>query len=380
MSYNEITARILQLLGSVCGHIKPPVNIHEPSFSENDKNSVVGVLDNNWVSTAGPEVTQFETALKNKLNIRNCIAVNSGTSALHLALKSYNIGPGDIVILPSLGFIASANAVSYVGAEPHFIDVDPVHGLLDIRALEEYLEQNPEKKIKAIVFVCLFGLKNDPAPLIKIAKERGLIVIEDAAGALGSKFSDQFVGSDFDATIFSFNGNKIITTGAGGALCIKHDAVSEKALHLANVAKTFQEVVPTHDEVAFNYRMPNINAALGLPQLENLGEKILKKEILKNKYKHQCNNLGLKILEDPPGSLHNNWLINLKLDAILDMDEAQNRLSHIVKACHHKGYIVRPVWQPLHKTIAYGDAHRTGLPNTEILSKSVISLPSSEFI
>jgi len=377
MPYNPQAKQVLTLLDTVWDNPHNASALHEPNFTVEEAEFVASVIRSGWVSTAGSEIRDFEKQIAKLTATEDCIAVNSGTSALHLAVLSLGLRPGDGVALPSLGFVATANAIAYAGAVPHFIDVDADHGLIDAELLETYLGTEAGSNVKAIVSVCLFGQKNDPLPLINLAKKNNLYVIEDAAGALGTCFEGKPVGSDFDATIFSFNGNKILTTGGGGALICKDPEKLAHARTLANVAKINHNVMPTHSEVGYNYRMPNLNAALGLSQLPKLTQYIELKQKLRLKYRSIASTVDLKIIEDPVGCRSNAWLNNILLSPSEDPASETERLIEIIQACHKNGYGVRPVWEPLHMTRMYNSNPRTTMQVTESLSRRLISLPSS---
>ncbi len=377
MSSEKTAEKVLHLLHEVCGTADQPIGLHEPTFNELQCERVLATLRSGWVSTAGNETLEFEKKLASFLSLEDVVAVNSGTSALHLALLALGIKPGDGVALPALGFIASANAVSYVGADPHFIDVDPDFGLLDVDLLKEYLDGPEGAGVRAVIYVCLFGQKADPQPLLKLAKERNLIIIEDAAGALGSQFNGKAVGSDFDATVFSFNGNKIITTGAGGALAFRDPIHTNKARHLSNVAKTVSGVHATHNAIGYNYRMPAINASIGISQLSNFNSYIEAKKNLNERYQLTAKKLGLRMLPTPDGCCSNEWLNNIVLDELNDSQIELRHLSEVIESCHKKKFMVRPLWQPLHQTPMYQRNKHSNLVVSESLARRVISLPSS---
>ena len=333
----------------------------------------------------GEKIKEFEFHLEQICNVKNAIAVVNGTAALHALLVSLGIGVDDEVLCPSLTFVGTANAIALAGAIPHFVDCRSNDFTVDPQMLADYLSEIGElrrghlynkfsgKRIHAFVLVHVFGHPGAVIKLKEIAKRYGLFFIEDAAESLGTLYENKPVGSHGIAGILSFNGNKIITTGGGGAILTNDDTLATKIRHLTTTAKRQHRWKFYHDSTAFNYRMPNINAALGLAQLKKLSKAIDKKRQLAEIYHGAFSNARYwTFVEELAESRCNYWLNAVKLIQP-DSEVLYETLDCLVE----KGIHVRPVWQPMHLLPMYQRCPRSDLSVTEKLSQQTINLPSS---
>ena len=342
-------------------------------------------IDTAWVSSAGAYVDRFERELAATTGARRAVAVVNGTAALHIALKLVGVEAGDEVLIPSLTFVATANAVSYCGAIPHFVDVEPGTLGLDPISLEQRLAMIGEKvnglvvsresgrRLAAVVPMHTFGHPVDLAGLMEVCERWGLPVVEDAAESLGSYYRDRHTGTFGRLGILSFNGNKIVTTGGGGAILADDEELADRAKHLTTTAKVPHRWEFIHDETGYNYRMPNINAALGCGQLERLEEMVALKRRLADTYRDALADVrGVRFIQEPPGCRSNYWLNAIELDEGLAGDR-----DAILAALDDEGIQARPIWRPMHQLSMYQSCPRADLPVTERLARRIINLPSS---
>lgn len=359
------------------------VSLHEPTFNEKEIEYVTDCVKSGWVSSVGSYVTRFEEDLAEFVGVKRAVAVVNGTAALQISLKVAGVEANDEVLMPSLTFIATANAVSYLGAIPHFVDVNLETLGIDPIKLKAYLESIGELRkgelfnkktgcrIKALVPMHTFGHPVAMDDLLAICEEFQLILVEDAAESLGSYYKEKHTGSFGKVSALSFNGNKIITTGGGGAILTNDDKLADYAKHITTTAKIPHKWEYQHDEIGFNYRMPNINAALGCAQLEKLPVFIEQKRMLVNKYEQLVNNLaGIKLFKEPDGCKSNYWLQTLILDN-------HNNRDDILTFLNNNGIMSRPIWKPLHMLDIFRNSPKSDLYVTEILNKYVINIPST---
>ena len=375
---------IVALVAQVVGDAPRPVALHEPFFSGNEKAYVTSCIDEGWVSSVGAFVDRFERELAQRCEAKYALAAVNGTCALHVALVASGVLPGDEVLVPSLTFVATANSVSHAGAEPHFVEVEEDSLGVCPKKLENYLRRiaiskngmtvnkNTGRIIRALVPVHVFGHPCQIDELRTVVNEFNLVLIEDATEALGSFYREKPIGSSGLAVV-SFNGNKIITTGGGGAILMQDEAQYKKIKHLTTTAKKPHAWAFEHDDVAWNYRMPNLNAALGCAQLEQLTSFVAAKRMLAKKYRDAASNIsGVQILREPAHTKSNYWLVTL----IADQDIASWR-DEALAALHKAQFLCRPIWSPLHTLPMYKACGRDDLRLTESLSRRIISLPSS---
>lgn len=363
-----------------------PIGLHEPSFGERDKALTQDCLDSGWVSSVGRYVDQFEQGLAELTGIPHAVATVNGTAALHTCLMVAGIRAGDEILLPALTFVGTANPVAAMGAVPHFVDCDRDTLGVDPQALEVYLRHIAElrdgvcynrhsgRPLRALVVVHVLGHVADMPALRSIADDYGLYLIEDAAEALGSYRDNLHAGHWGDLAALSFNGNKIITTGGGGAILTRNDELAARARHLTTTAKRPHPWALEHDAVGFNYRLPNLNAALGCAQLEQLPQRLAQKRRLAERYAAAF--AGLKDVElypEPSGCRSNHWL-NLLL--LPDSSERESLLS----AAHAEDILMRPFWTPLHRLPMYQDNPCAPLQISEDLFARGVCLPSSAWL
>lgn len=362
---------------------KKEIALHEPCFIGNEKKYLEHCIDSGFVSSVGEFVYKFENKIKQITNSPFVVATNSGTSALHLALLAYDINEDNEVITQAISFVATANAIAYTGAKPIFLDVDKESLSLDPKALEKFLKENTYQKeqktfnkkthkhIKACVIMHTFGLAAKLKELIKICQNYHLILIEDSAEALGSTYNNKALGTLGACGILSFNGNKIVTGGCGGAVLCNDDDIAKKIKHLSTTAKINHPYEYEHDLIAYNYRLCNINAALLLAQLENLEFFLKNKRELTMLYKNFFkNNEFLTFVDEISKSKSNFWL-----NALIFKDE--NLRNIFIKECFENNIFVRPVWKSLASLKMYKNCQNDGLAYTKILEKTLVNLPSS---
>lgn len=268
---------------------------HVPDLDLDDAKELEKCIKKTFVSTAGKNIENFNNKLKKKLNCKFIFSVNSGTSALHLSLLANKIGPNDEILLPSINYVAAANCVLYTGASPHFIEVKKKDLTIDFKKLDVYLSkfktvnnylynQNTKKYIKSIIILHTYGYVADMDEAKELSKKYNLLLIEDAAESLGSYFKKKHTGTIGHCGILSFNGNKIITTGAGGSVISKSKKILNKVVHLSQVAKKKNKMSFDYDELGYNYKIPNLNASLGVSQLKKMTGILKKKRKLHMKY------------------------------------------------------------------------------------------------
>lgn len=358
--------------------------LHEPKFDQNTALEVKKCVETGWVSSSGKNITELEKVCEEILSVKHCIAVSSGTAALHLAYFSAGIENGSEVFCPGISFVATANALRYLNAQPYFIDIDRDTLCMSADALMSEIDKNCEfskghlknkkngRKISAIVIVNAFGNSPDISKISKIAASFNLKLIEDAAGAFGSKYKDKTPGYFSDVATYSFNGNKIFTAGAGGLIVTNNDEVSEKVRHLGTTAKLPHAWDYIHDEVGFNYRMPNLNASLLLPQIKNLNQVISKKRRLHSMYSDVFRELNVKLISEAPNCFSNYWLIcvDLKLD---DIDFRNSILRYL----NDNNIMARPLWTPLYNLAPYEHSSRGVTKNCENAFLNILNIPSS---
>jgi perosamine synthetase len=375
---------IKEIMAAVCRVVPGPAALHEPVFAGNEWVYVKECLDTGWVSTAGSFVDRFESELAQITGASHVIATNTGTSALHAALLIAGIGPGDEVLIPGLSFVATANAVAHTGATAHFVDVETTSLGIDPDALATYLGQIGERDgaelrntktgrlIKAIVCVHVFGHPARIKKLREIADAYGLSLIEDAAESLGSTYDGLHTGTFGHLGIISFNGNKTITTGAGGAILTDDDDLAAALRRITTTAKLPHPWLYDHDAIAYNYRLPNINAALGCAQLELLPGFIDNKRRLAQAYIEAFKDVaGVSVLAEPAGARSNYWLNAL----VLDTPDCEKRDALLTDA-NAAGIGMRPAWKPLHTLGMYAENPRADLSVTEAMYERLVNLPS----
>lgn len=360
-------------------------NLHEPTMQGNEERYLHECVASGMVSSVGPFVKRFEQMLQEVTGARRAVAVSSGTAALQIALRLAGVRQGDEVLVPSLTFIATANAVSYLGAFPHFVDIEETTLGIDPETLRKWLLEISEvtqeglrnkttgRIIRALVPMHTFGHPSQIEVLCEVANAFNLVVVEDAAESLGSTYKEKHTGTFGLLGAVSFNGNKIVTTGGGGAVLTDDDKLANRAKHLSTTAKKPHSWEYVHDEIGYNFRMPNINAALGVAQLEQLPEFLSSKRALMDKYRDAFDSIDtVSIMSEPTRSRSNYWLHTLRLN-----EDGASCRDEILEALNAAGFGARPVWRPLHSLEIYETASRAPLPVTEKLGQALINLPSS---
>ncbi|MCC6240698.1 MAG: LegC family aminotransferase [Phycisphaerales bacterium] len=381
----NLQARIVEGVKRVLGERAGMVLLHGPEFAGHEWAYVKECIDTAWVSSAGAYVGRFEQSLADYTGAKYAVATVNGTAALFVALQLVGVQPGDEVLIPALTFIATANAVTYCHARPHLCDVEETTLGLDAGKLGAYLREIAKieggqcinkrtgARIRAIVPMHTFGHAVDLEGLLAVAQEWGLVVVEDAAESLGSFYHGQHTGTFGRLGILSFNGNKIVTTGGGGAILTNDADLARHAKHITTTAKVPHAWEFYHDETGYNYRMPNINAALGVAQLEQLPGFVERKRRLARRYLDEFAGVGgVRVMTEPAGCASNYWLNTL----VLDKSDKGLR-DQILGALNEAKIQSRPIWQPMHKLPMYDKCPRMDLSTTDNLSGRIINVPSS---
>ncbi len=381
----EWITQVLVAVGDVLGPVGQQLALHEPEFQGREWEYVKECIDTGWVSSVGSYVDRFERDLASFTGVRHAVATSNGTSALHICLLLAGVQRGDEVLLPSLTFIATANAVSYAGAQPHFVDSEAISLGVDAHKLDAYLQEIAEVRqglcvnrrtgavLRALVVMHVFGHPSDLEALGALAERWRLVLVEDAAESLGSLYQGQHTGHTGRLAALSFNGNKVVTTGGGGAILTNHPALGQRAKHLTTTARVAHRWTLLHDEVGYNYRLPNLNAALGCAQLERLPDMLVRKRALAERYAQALARVpGLSFLKEPPGTHSNYWLNAMVLDA-----QHQDQRDQLLSVLNDAGYMSRPLWALMHSLPMYQNAPCMDLSMATQLEARVINLPSS---
>jgi perosamine synthetase len=364
------------------------LSLHEPKFDQLDELALKSCIKSGFVSTKGKLTKNFEDKIKSYTKSKYVVSVLNGTTGLEVALKVLGVNYNHEVLLPSLTFVATANAISYRGAIPHFVDSSVETLGIDTEKLKHYLKKISEltsyglrnkktgRKIAAIIPVHCFGHPMQIDDLILVAKNYKIKVIEDATEALGSFYKKKHVGTFGDIGVLSFNGNKIITSGGGGALLINKTNTAKRIMHLVSTAKINHPYFYVHDQIGWNYRLPSLNAALGISQLRKLKFYLKKKRILARRYKNFFkNNKNIIFMKEPKNTKSNYWLntVFIKKSSIRIRDSILHYLNNKKICC-------RPAWQLLSKSLMYRNCPKDNLDNALLLEKSLINLPSSYYL
>ncbi|CAH0041567.1 aminotransferase LegC [Campylobacter coli] len=362
---------------------KENIALHEPCFIGNEKKYLLECIDSGFVSSVGEFVTRFEEALKEKTKARFVIATNTGTAALHIALLANGIDENCEVITQSISFVATANAIAYTGAKPVFLDIDENTLSLSPKALEHFLENQTYQKdnlsynktthklIKACVIMHTFGLSAHIKAIKELCEKYHILLIEDAAEALGSTYENKALGTFGKCGILSFNGNKIITGGCGGAILSDDENLAKLVRHLSTTAKIPHPYEYDHDRIAYNYRLCNINAAILFAGLENLELFLENKRELAKIYKDFFKNHDkCKFIDEKSNEKSNFWLNTL-------LFKNENLRNIFLEECLKNNIFVRPVWKSLPSLKAFQNCQSNELINTKKLEKRLINLPSS---
>jgi aminotransferase in exopolysaccharide biosynthesis len=383
---NNLASQIVTAIRSVVG--AGPVALHEPSFNGNEYLYLKECLDSTFVSSVGKFVDRFEVDLANYTGAKHAVAVVNGTAALHIALKLAGVQAGDEVLVPALTFIATTNAITYCNATPHFVESEASTLGVDAAKLRDYLLSHTEQRtgqcvnratgqvVRALVPMHTFGHPVDLDGLLAIAQDFNIALVEDAAESLGSYYHGQHTGTFGLLGTLSFNGNKTITTGGGGAILTNDAALARHAKHLTTTAKLPHAWEFRHDEIGYNYRLPNLNAALGCAQLEQLPAKLAAKRALFARYQSAfAQVVGLSLMGEPAQCQSNYWLQTLLLDA----NNAGQR-DAVLKATNDAGFMTRPAWILMHELTPFKACPRMDLAIAQSIAQRLINIPSSASI
>jgi perosamine synthetase len=357
--------------------------LHEPRFIGNEKKYVNETIDSTFVSSVGKFVIQFEEMVAKFSGTKYAVATSNGTSALHIGLKLVGVDEKCEVITQPLTFIATANAISYCNAKPIFVDVDRETLGLSPSKLKEFLEEfavidengncinkSTNKIIKACVPMHTFGHPCKIDEIVEICDSYNIAVVEDAAESLGSYYKGKHTGSFGKVGVFSFNGNKIITTGGGGMLVTDDEELAKRAKHITTTAKVPHAYEYIHDEVGYNYRLTNLAAAMGVGQMENIQLFIEKQRELASKYDNFFKTINIKFIKEPKDSKSNYWL-----NAVLLKDK--NERDSFLKYTNDNGIMTRSIWRLMNKLEMFQDAQCGDLSNAEWLEDRVVNISSS---
>jgi perosamine synthetase len=358
------------------------IPLHEPRFLGNEKKYVVDTIDSTFVSSVGAYVDKFEVMMSSISGTNKSIAVVNGTSALQVALRLAGVNAEDEVITQALTFIATVNAIIYNGAAPIFIDVDIDTMGLSPNAVEAFLEEFGEmrdgicynkktnKKIAACMPMHTFGFPVHLDELLKVCYKWNIPLVEDAAEAIGSEYHSKPIGSFGKLGVFSFNGNKIVTSGGGGAIVTNDIELGIKAKHLTTTAKVPHPYEYVHDEIGYNFRMPNLNAALACAQLEQLSSFIDSKRTLAQEYNSFFKSKGINFRTELPQTKANYWLMCVEL-------ESKQERESFLKVTNENGVMTRPIWQLIFKSPLYYGFQKDAQINAMYLEDRIVNIPSS---
>ena len=358
------------------------IPLHRPVFEGNERQYLVDCIDSNFVSSVGEKVTQFENLVADFTGAKFAVATVNGTAALHVSFKLAGVLPGDEVISQALTFIATCNAISYSGAVPVFIDVDLDTMGMSPHSLRTFLEAHAEKRdghvfnktsgrrIAACVPMHTFGLPCRIEEIAAVCADWGIAMIEDAAESLGSYVGRRHTGTFGEMGTLSFNGNKVITTGGGGMLITDDPYLAKRAKHITTTAKVAHPYEFEHDEIAYNYRMPNLNAALGCAQMERLQDFLCVKASLSDKWGDFFEDQAVKFIRQIEGCKANYWLNAIVLESKFDRDE-------FLEYTNSNGVMTRPVWKLMPTLKMFKDSQTDGLKNSRWLHDRVVNIPSS---
>ena len=359
------------------------IPLHEPTLAEKEKKYLIDVVNSSFVSSIGKSVTEFEKKISAYTGIKHAVAVVNGTSALHLALKISNVEENSEVITQSLSFVATCNAIRYCNAYPAFLDIDRENLTVKPETVKIFLNKFAEirkdghcwnkksnRRISALLLVNTYGFPTDTLKIKKICSKFKIPVIEDCAESLGSFFRDKHCGINSDISTLSFNGNKIITTGGGGMILTNNSKIAKQAKHLSTTARISHRWKFAHDQVGYNYRMPNLNAALGLAQLQSLQKFLKSKRLIAKKYQKWGEEFGFNFVKENEQSKSNYWLNCLIL-------KNKKEKESFIKFTQKNGIMTRPTWTPMHKLKIFKRSFKDNLKNTEWISDRLVNVPSS---
>lgn len=358
------------------------IPLHRPVFEGNEKQYLMDCIDSNFVSSVGAKVVEFEQQVAAFTGAKYAVATVNGTAALHVALQLVGVQRDDEVITQALTFIATCNALSYAGAHPVFVDVDRDTMGLSPAALRQFLQQNAEMRsgrafnkttgrhIAACVPMHTFGLPCRIVEIVAVCDEYGIAVVEDSAESLGSYVGTRHTGTFGSVATLSFNGNKVITTGGGGMIITDDAALAGRAKHLTTTAKVPHPYEFVHDEVGYNYRLPNLNAALGCAQMERLPEMMAVKTDVARRYAEFFESMGVTFMQALAGTTANHWLNAIVLNSLAERDA-------FLEFTNSRGVMTRPVWRLMTRLSMFAHCQHDDLANSHWLEDRVVNIPSS---
>jgi perosamine synthetase len=361
---------------------RDPIPLHAPVFVGREREYVLDTINSTFVSSVGAYVDRAERMMADISQTQKAVAVVNGTSGLHMALKLVGVQMGDEVITQALTFVATANAIRYTGAEPVFLDVDYDTMGLSPEAVKFFLEnycekrkdgifnKNTGRRIAAILPMHTFGFPVDLDGLTAVCQEWNLPMIEDAAESLGSYYNDKHTGSFGEVGVFSFNGNKIVTSGGGGMLVTDNSELGHLCKHLTTTSKIPHPYEYAHDNLGYNYRMPNINAALLCAQLERLDSFLENKRQLADMYSKFFSNQGMRFRKEQDNTRANYWLMCVELDNLQQRNE-------FLEETNSTGVMTRPIWQLMYRLPMYQNCFRDDQSNAKYLEDRIVNIPSS---
>lgn len=359
------------------------IPLHEPRFNGNEKKYLLETIDSTFVSSVGEFVNDFERNVADYTGIKYAIATVNGTAALHVALRLSGVVSNTEVVTQSFTFVATCNAIRYCGAEPVFVDVDKSSLGLSPQSLEIFLGENCEmrddgycwnkvsnRKVVACLPMHTFGFPVQLDEIQELCDQYNIKLVEDAAESLGSHYKSQHTGSIGDLSAVSFNGNKIITTGGGGMILTNDEGLAKCAKHLTTTAKVAHRWDFDHDEIAYNYRLPNLNASLGVAQMESLPMYVESKRLLAQQYHAWGMENGLQFVKEPPNTRSNYWL-----NAVITNDLQQR--DAMLEVTNNSHIMTRPAWKPMHKLALNQSCMKGDMTNTDWLYERIVNVPSS---
>jgi aminotransferase in exopolysaccharide biosynthesis len=380
LSNSELINTFIKKVRKIYGNEYIP--LHRPIFDDQEKIYTNEVIESNFVSSVGKKVDEFENTFATFTNSKFAISTVNGTAALHVALKLCNVSPGDEVITQSLTFVATCNAINYLGAKPIFIDVDKDSMGLSPEYLKKFLDANATKvngitinnktgaKIAACVPMHSFGMPCRINEIKNICLNWNIKLVEDCAESLGSYYMGEHTGNFGNFGVFSFNGNKVITTGGGGMLVTNNAELARKAKHITTTSKIPHKYKFIHDEVGFNYRMPNINAAIGCAQMEKLDRFLSIKRKIASEYEDFFSELEVDYVKNYKNAESNFWLNTILMNSSKERDSFLN-------ATNDQGVMTRPAWTLMNKLTMFKNSQKDNLRNSQILEDTIINIPSS---
>ena len=376
--FDSFTRFVRELYGT-----KEFIPLHEPRFIGNEKKYLLDTIDSTFVSSVGVYVDEFEHKVTAYTGAKYAVATVNGTSALHVGLLLAGVRPGEEVITQSLTFVASCNAISYCGAKPVFVDVERDTLGMSPESIQVFLDENAEVRddgkchnritgnlIRACVPMHTFGHPVRIKEIRRICDKYNISLVEDAAESLGSFQNDVHTGRIGKLAAISFNGNKIITTGGGGMILTDDEVLAKKAKHITTTSKKPHSWEFVHDEVGYNYRLPNVNAALGCAQMEELPGFVKKQRELADEYRYWAESNDVEYVVEPEKAQSNYWL-----NAFIMKDREQ--LDQFLEYTNTNKVMTRPVWRPMHELSMYHDCLSSELTNTEWLADRLVNIPSS---